>query len=207
MNNRPPSTRGEIIIAVLTVVILLTYATSDYFLWQQGKASETAAKAAESAADTAKQALTIDQRAWLGPTEFGGLKPPGPYIKEGSGLVAIVVNSGKSPALKVRPIVNMRVLRTGEAFEATYPPAKSGEPISVGVVQPQTKITLASKGERPITSTDIKNIQSGDSVMYFFGKLTYWDVSMQSERHTTFCMTLNRALTVLSACDTYNDED
>lgn len=207
MNDRPPSTRGEIIIAVFTGVILVTYFTSDYFLWKQGKTAETAAEAAKSAADTAKQTLIIDQRAWLGPTEFAGLKPPSPYIKEGSGLVAIIVNSGKSPALKVRPVANMKIIPAGEVFEATYPAPKPGERISVGVVQPQTSITMGSRGEKPITTTDIKKIQSGESILYFFGKLTYWDVSMQSEHHTTFCMTLNRTLTVLNACDTYNDAD
>lgn len=63
MEKRPPSTKGEIIIALFTGVILLTYVTSDYFLWRQSKIAETAANAARDAANTAHDALTASNKS------------------------------------------------------------------------------------------------------------------------------------------------
>ena len=63
MNNRPPSTRAEITIAAFTLFILITYLTSNYFLWKQSNIGKQAADAATSAAKTAETGLNDSRKS------------------------------------------------------------------------------------------------------------------------------------------------
>jgi hypothetical protein len=63
MNDRPPSTRGEIAIVCLTAFIFITYLTSNYFLWKQSNISKQGADAATSAAQIAQNTFMAGQKS------------------------------------------------------------------------------------------------------------------------------------------------
>lgn len=62
MNQRPPSTRAEVVLAAFTILIFITYLTSNYFLWKQSVIGKIAADAAASAADTAQKSLASSNK-------------------------------------------------------------------------------------------------------------------------------------------------
>jgi hypothetical protein len=166
------------------------------------------AKESADAAKSSADALTKSERAWLGPTraEISGLLPipPGPPIY----FEVFIVNSGRTPALKVQTNIMARSFPIGTEFVAEYPPSLNALPHYGGsaVVQPRMEIFLRTQPTPPITQEMIDALRSSQIVFYIYGKIDYEDVFERSH-HTTFCYFLHPTLDRMSACKTYNTAD
>ena len=175
-------------------------------------ASEEQAQAARLATQATVDAFRLDQRAWVGPIEMGINNPP---IRAGSTLVATVVlsNSGKTPALHLYALTSIYVFPKDVVLTPRYKVDKTDQP-SNSVIQPGMKemITtlpvqsLSGSGAGVLSPGDFDDIQSGRYIVYVYGKITYRDV-FQREHTTKFCGFLNRNMTTLRACKTYNEAD
>jgi hypothetical protein len=173
------------------------------------KTSDASMIAANVAEQTLKSNIDIarrDQRAWVGPVQVlqptlkDAINKP-VYVVEGPRVTfeARIINSGKSPARKVRANANCYLL----SAEKPLSPGYSQPMIPVGVLQPQ--VPYAIRTEIPaLTTLTIENIKRGNEILYVFGRITYEDAF--TEPHwTIFCMKLNPSLDNFSACNTYND--
>ena len=249
MNNRPPSTRGEIAVAVLTALIFITYLTSDYFLWRQSRIAKQAADAATSAAQTAKATLEastksadttliemqrqstamsnaaqatqkqatisqksldasiaasrLDQRAWVGPVSVDriAVKPDSPFE-----VGVTIKNAGRTPALHVQSDMVLRDHIVGNPMQFVYP--SSVNPTrSIDTLQPNMEINLVANTHGvALTKSQIDAFSQGTHIFYAYGRITYRDI-FGIERHTTFCIYVERALNGLESCDEYNETD
>jgi hypothetical protein len=181
--------------------------------------AELTEKARVSSEESSKQAFqaTIDnfhheQRAWVGPIEMGINEPP---IHVGSRLVATIVltNSGKTPALNVSTLAAIAFWDKRLPVDPHFKIDNTDQP-SNSVIQPGMKETITTlpissplnSGAGVVGTNDLAEIESGESIVYVFGRITYRDV-FQKEHRTTFCGFLNRNLTTLRACKTYNQAD
>ena len=184
----------------------------------QGKSAD----AAKTQASNSERALraTIDnfhleQRAWVGPTEATDPqftvdgKPE--YVRAGEKTIlgVYIVNSGKTPAKKMRTRTNMKAMKKSDHFFADYPPAPPNAEIvkGVSVLQPGMRIALRSLPTGvPLTAEHILGFSSGEWILYFYGDIRYQDVFGNSHV-TTFCVELGRDLSSLHQCATYNDSN
>lgn len=204
MNDRPPSTRGEIIIVFLTCLIFVTYVTSDYFLWKQSKVAERAANAAAAAANLAKQNMELSERAWVGAThsEKSRLVP-----NHDATFVITIKNVGRTPAFVThssagRALVPAK-LRFRPSFALTSLP--KGGIASRVVLEPQMEITVKPPPLRRVPNAEIHAIKQGTLVLYVFGRVRYSDIF--GGNHTTrYCVRLMPDLN-FQACSVYNEAD
>ncbi len=241
MNNRPYWT--DRIIAIFTGLILLTYVTSDYFLWRQlqstektlkhsgesfqktlgemksqTKAQQDAANAAEGQLAQAQRALgaTIDsfrleQRAWVGKSEASG---SGFTVGSKAAITIRLTNSGRTPAEKLRTLVDGGSIKKGESFKIFYPESANaafvsppGKAIfSEGTIQPQSSQTISVPMNPTITQRHLDVIRDGSFIVYGFGKITYDDI-FGHHHLTTFCVFLQPDLSTVADCDIYNYAD
>jgi hypothetical protein len=127
------------------------------------------------------------------------------YLKEGSPIIlgTIITNSGKSPALKVRTLINARDLPSGVKFSPDY--GKYPNP-AITVIQPNMQLSLSTNPMPSLTASDIDIFRSGKRIVYLFGKITYEDV-FERPHSTTFCMSLAPSLDTFVSCETYNEAD
>jgi hypothetical protein len=213
---------GAVIAGILAIASILQWietrhavnvATISAVAAQKGAAaSEDQAKAARLATQATVDAFRLDQRAWVGPIEMGINDPP---IRTGSRLVATVVltNSGKTPALHLYALTSIYVFSKDVVLTPRYKVDKTDQP-SYSVLQPGMKElittlpveTVSGSGAGVLSSGDFEDIQSGKYIVYVYGKITYRDV-FQREHTTKFCGFLNRNMTTLRACKTYNEAD
>ena len=150
-----------------------------------------------------------DQRAWIGPIEVtpawrdAANNPI--FIKEGASAVfgVVIVNSGKSPALKVKSKIKFITLPADREFAPNYDKLQSQS--SVVVIQPQMRLTVPTAlSSKAVTASDINIIKNGGAILYLFGEITYEDV-FKIPHLTTFCMALAPTLDGFIAHKTYND--
>lgn len=174
-------------------------------------ANRKAADAAKTAADTASQALQLDQRAWIGPVEIVGPKftvdGKPTYVAAGqkTTLGVFITNSGKSPGLKVKTKTRLKAVDSGEVFVSDYPPTESNITDSVSVVQPGMRMELDSLPSGVALVPDhIRKIREETGKVYFYGEITYVDI-FTIPHVTHFCVVLAPDLQHLITCETYND--
>jgi hypothetical protein len=169
---------------------------------------ETTLEQTKKSLDASIEMARRDQRAWIGPIEVtpawrdAANNPI--YIKEGAPAVfgVVIVNSGKSPALKVKSKIKFIVLPAEREFAPNYNKIQSK---SVVVIQPEMRMTMKTAvSPRAVTASDINIIKNGGSIVYLFGEITYEDV-FKIPHLTTFCMTLAPTLDSFIAHKTYND--
>jgi hypothetical protein len=197
--------------AACAVALVLITATYTYFAKLQAGAAITAANAAASAANTANTSIQLDQRAWIGPIQVVDPKfavdgKPS-YVTAGQKTMfgVYIINSGKSPGLKVKIKDRLKAVDTGEVFVADYPPAASSIIDSVSVLQPGMRMEFDSlPSEIALLPEHIKKIREGSGRLYFYGQITYEDIFKVSHA-THFCFMLSPDLERLEACSTYND--
>jgi hypothetical protein len=182
-------------------------------------ADERIASAMEGTLGEAKRSLDatitqnrLDQRAWVGPIEMGINDPP---VHVGSRLVATIVltNSGKTPALDVATLASIEFVDKDAILNPHYQIDKTDQ-VSRSVIQPGMKEIITTlpvssptgSGAGTMGTKDFTEIQSGKSIVYVFGKITYRDV-FGGKHFATFCGFLNRNMTTLRPCKTYSQAD
>ena len=189
--------------------------------------------------DTVKN-FRMEQRAWVGPTHA----LTDAYIEEGKkscvkeGQPAkcgiIIINSGKTPARKLRGVVSLLTLKAAEKLVPSFDIDNATLPHSNVVMQPGTQLLLlptinslqiklprflieptdvkvvgnaeVSVKEMLFSKDDISDLASGKKILYMFGLITYEDIFKQSH-WTKFCMYLSPDLTTFTGCSKYNETD
>lgn len=213
---------------IALVVITFYYARAAY---RQAVASETAANAARDAVCVAGRTLNetirsnqaqetanklaaktttdnfhLDQRAWLGASDYTyTITESGPITS-----TAIVLNTGKSPARDILcRITGVTKLKTDvlQDSDIVYPPDL---PIlKQGTIFPNQHFPLTAGGP-PMESEKQKvwfeNVQSGKWTQYFFGKVRYKD-TFGRDHWTHFCTQFVPATKSGTPCRIYNTTD
>jgi hypothetical protein len=142
----------------------------------------------------------LDQRAWVGPVE--ALMPKSAESPEPH-LGVKIMNSGKTPARKLRSQISTQYLPAGAEFVPIYKDV-SMKP-SISVIQPGMRINLLSLATLGImTRQEMDGVRAGRNILYLYGLLTYEDI-FGRPHWTKFCLYLQKDLTGFSVCDIYND--
>lgn len=168
---------------------------------QSQLAMEASIAQSKVALDASIKVARHDQRAWVGMVASTGLK-----LEVGLNSTAsfIVLNAGKTPALKVAGRVERVLLPKGEKFVPVYTDIRRQK--SVSVIQPGTTKAYNTVSPGPFTKEAEDVLKSNSQVLYFYGKFDYEDVFKQPH-HSTFCMFLLPDLKTLVYCDVYNEAD
>jgi hypothetical protein len=187
--------------------------------------------------DTIKN-FRVEHRAWVGTMQAvtaaymeGGKNR---YVKEGQPAKCgvIIINSGKTPARKLRGVVSLLTLKAGEELNPKFEIDNTTIPHSNVVMQPGTQLMLLSSlnslyvklpgilvetsddsmvsmgdvSVKPFSKADIDDLANGKKVLYMFGLITYDDIFNQSH-WTKFCMYLSADLSTFTGCSKYNETD
>jgi hypothetical protein len=160
----------------------------------------------EESSRSAQQTFRDDQRAWIVAV---GVDPPDPPFAEGKQprFSVAITNSGKTPAMKVRPQVAAWPYLKGQTFVPVYTDDPAGLVHSTTIVSPGLRPVLkTSPLVIPLKQPGLDMVKAGSIIYYIYGKIAYEDVSKRSHI-TTFCFFLNPDLTAYGACETYNEAD
>ena len=188
--------------------------------------------------DTIKN-FRVEHRAWVGTMQaVGAVYMEGGknrYVKAGQPpkCGVLIINSGKTPARKLRGVVSLLTLKDGEELTPKFEIDKdSAIPHSNLVMQPGTQLMLLSSlnslyvklpdvlvetsddsmvstgdvSVKPFSKADIDDLANGKKVLYMFGFITYEDIFNQSH-WTKFCMYLSADLATFTGCSKYNETD
>jgi hypothetical protein len=180
-------------IAIAAIISAIATGVTTFFIWRQIQGSH------------------LDQRAWVGPIEvlpgdftIGNKKvllvPDIPGAKFG----VLIANSGKTPALHTTYAINRKYLASKERFIPTYEGADN-QAQSVSVIQPNMRMVLTTLPmNRGLTNEEIRQLGSGEEILYVFGHIEYTDVFKQLHT-TTFCFSATWDLAGMVTCNEYND--
>jgi len=154
--------------------------------------------------DATIAASRLDQRAWVGAIEISAFD-----FKEGAKRIfnIIIINTGKTPALKVKIIATSRAQRRIEKFVPIY--ENLPQELSVVTIFPGMRMNMESgTDDAPrLIAEDLNVLRFGEIVLRVYGKISYED-TFGGVHHTTFCMAFPKGLPSLpGACPTYNDAD
>jgi hypothetical protein len=147
----------------------------------------------------AREALTVDQRAWIGPIEAiipeSDSEPYGVWIS----------NSGRTPGLNVVTTMSQLFIPIDEKFVPRY--NSPGGPYSSSVIQPGMRIRVNGLGTRKaFGANEERGILTGTHRMYLYGRIEYRDI-FKRPRWTTFCLYMASNFKSFEACETYNDAE
>jgi hypothetical protein len=171
-------------------------------------ATKSSLEQSKRALDTSIEMSRRDQRAWIGLTELNAKwrdaanKPV--YVKEGETYTVevVIVNSGRTPALKVSIATEI----VGRAAEENFvPPSyKNVKRQSLGVLQPQGKFTIPLTSNGALNASAIESLRNGSQILYLYGEIQYGDVFGISHR-TTYCSTLAPTFDLFRVYSFYNE--
>ena len=180
----------------------------------QGWEMRKATIAATNAANTAHDALILDQRAWVG---VQGTESEEFSVANGFIVTVVFSNSGKTPAHSVQSSAGYKtspVPVSGptkkEIAALEFRPAQS--------IAPQSKYNMTlgkiaiGEGATPRQMEGVRNllaqfpdIQKGNLVLYYYGILRYDDI-FNMTHETQFCIYLADPKTKrVGVCDAFND--
>jgi hypothetical protein len=199
--------------ATLIFVILTTIGIF-YQAWifnSTDQAAHETAGAAISAVETAKKAMILDQRAWIG---IESMDPIPSIPKSGETFAAAVriKNTGKTPSRdtvivgRIDPIpIQSRPIYSYDADVKR--PSGSLAP-NAGASIPFTPLNDAStKKPAPLTDDNIASITNGKIKIFVHGRIDYKDI-FDEPHWTTFCAFLAIPLDGhFTRCETNNDTD
>ncbi|MBZ5530070.1 MAG: hypothetical protein LAO20_01445 [Acidobacteriia bacterium] len=151
--------------------------------------------------ETARLAMRVEQRAWVGPmlTEIAP-EPlePNKFIEIG----VTISNTGKTPAYKVTGYAMYDFVANG-AKPNLSTIRQSSEEISKGTLFPGATAHFL-KTTHPVQPSD--DVLNGRSTIYVFGIITYVDI-FNRNHWTHFCFWYAPWEKRFLTCDTYNDTD
>ena len=143
----------------------------------------------------------LDQRAWLGYLETTDISVK---ANEKTRIKQWFINTGKTPAIKIHGRSSSVALLRDKPFGPVY--RETDKAPSASILMPNQRIFFDSTAETLNNQRGIDLLVSGDLVMYFFGELCYADI-FKLPHYVSFCTFLNRDLTTVSNCQTYNETD
>jgi hypothetical protein len=209
--------KRRLCVEILTLCALCVYTVVNGGMWW---ATKTAAEAARDNADISKQALHIDQRAWI-----GVIVGRGPITNQQPITMPIrLINTGKTPALRVHGPIVVNLLREDEEPDFNYTSGHhphytvAGQDILTNLPQDLPFAVLPGHVEpsEPITQILVtekikKQIERGELYIVVHGEITYDDV-FGVTHWTRFCNYAHnvvgfREKSVANTCGPYNDVD
>lgn len=177
---------------------------------QAKTAMDASSKQSKASLDSTIENFHLDQRAWVGvseisPAEYveGGIKV---YVKDGQKIKGevIIKNTGKTPAFKVRTLITLHYLKSGEKIvidkkELTTLSASNRimHPGMTGYLQTSELPGVPNKA-------DIENIVNRRFFVYITAFITYEDV-FKRPHFTEYCAVLMPDLGSFGLCKTNND--
>lgn len=184
------------------MLVLFTAVYSGVSIWQ-GYIAQQSADVAKRAADIAKdsfdstvKSFRLDQRAWVGVTEY-----PQPELKAGRVAYTVAIkNVGKTPALKILPNLSFDLVPEGKGFSPTY----EGERRSCSMLQPGMTLAVPTAATLMLEEDQVEFLKSGRLTLYLYGKISYEDV-FDRAYCSTFCVFYDRNMEIQS-CNYYNKE-
>ncbi|MCX6608512.1 MAG: hypothetical protein NTV52_33665 [Acidobacteria bacterium] len=154
------------------------------------------------------EASRLDQRAWVGVTSVtlpecsDGTKPVFFYAGCASRLGVNVENLGRSIARKYSLRAGAYIGESGLSVKPVYGPISDS---SVTVLFPRMTVsTYTPPFGNPTNEDQVTALRSGRATLFFFGEITYEDVS-GTKRQTTFCFRLTKDLAGMVSCGSYNE--
>lgn len=160
------------------------------------------AGASEQNIRAVQESSRVDERAWMSP--LGDHR----FTEDSGGgfhqALITVKNVGKTPALDVRASANALVLHPNETPTISFsePGIRSTKE---GAVHPQGGREVWVRFKYPAGDSEVvKQLRSGDLVLYFFAEITYNDIFGRLH-FTHVCVRFDKDLVAASSCDTYND--
>jgi hypothetical protein len=175
--------------------------------WMQSEALKQSSKSLQATIDQ----FHLDQRAWVGPIDVD----PAPFL-EGTEHVYLktgekprfsfeISNSGKTPALQLTTRLATQVYKSSERFLPDF--NKPTTPSTVAVLFPGAKLRVETSESHGVVAPEhVSALTSGDFVFYVYGEILYDDV-FGAHHKTTFCTFVQKSLTKLTSCSTYNHSD
>jgi hypothetical protein len=185
---------------------------------------QKATRATQDAANAAKDGVTVaeksigatidnfhlDQRAWVGVTQFGSssaTQNDAPYIEAGKEVrfIARFTNSGKTPAKTTRTDIAFQFLPKGVQLSPTLKEPNPPITASTFIVQPGATHFLQTL-PTVFSAPQIVAATQGQLVLYVYGTIRYQDV-FGKEHSTEFCAFITPSLKSFDGCPSYNDSD
>jgi hypothetical protein len=167
----------------------------------QGKeALDQSLAASQNSLNANIEASRLEQRAWVGPTEITnseitiGTKPV---------FTVIIQNTGKTPAFKFHTILVRKPRLKEHKFTPTYDMAVEG-PNTLGNILPGMRAIIKIPWSTEITADSLEHLKTGKVIINVNGKINYLD-AFGRPHYSTFCTELDKNLTSMKGCETYND--
>jgi hypothetical protein len=211
-----------VFLSTLSVVVLSFYASIVYLQWKEmidatGAAQQAVVEARYNRLQSDKvfratvDQFRLEQRAWVGPVEIG----PPPYEEGGKKVYIklgekpkfsfVIANSGKTPALKFTSKITSHVYRSTEEFVPYY--EKPTTIPTVGTIYPGVRMSLNTLESTGVAEPfHVSTLSSGEYIFYVYAQITYEDI-FGTPHKTTFCVFVDKTLTQMLSCNTYNHGD
>ena len=195
--------KRQFVVAVITLIVLVIYTSiAGYQAWQMRRATDAARDSADATTNAVKDsrnAVQLDERAWIGPVDS-------PIIDWEVGkkfAVAIPLkNTGKTPGTNVTTLMAIRPLSPQKMPLFTDLVTPTGH----GVLQPSAVTYLAVFGDGAISRADFDAVKSGKLTIWVYGRITYDDI-FGRHHWTTFAQTFNPIKRGLDTYGTNNEVD
>lgn len=167
---------------------------------------KAAADNAKASIEATKEAMRLDQRAWLGASDYTySIAESGPIDSSAS-----VTNTGKTPALNIlcktsgTTKVKGYVLRDSDiVYPSEMPIVKEGTLFPNQHFPLKANATAMNSEKQKIW---FDNVQSGDWIQYFFGEVRYKD-AFGRDHWTHFCTQFVPGTKSGTPCPIYNETD
>jgi hypothetical protein len=168
-------------------------------------AATQAVKAAQSSIEQVERNAHLDQRAWVAVTDINAT---GPEVGKIWNIQLIAQNTGKTFAKSLKIFARRQTLPKGRIpdFESEERKAFLGEEGSVLAPNGHTDIPMVSDHPSPVDETYFGKINSGDQIVFLYGRLTYDDI-FTCPHWTTFCLTFDPSSGGFMFYKTHNGAD
>jgi len=173
---------------------------------KSARAAESAANSASDQIKLSREAIHSSERPWITDTAKN-IPPLTPNVK--FTMYIQILNSGKSPALQARVVMQSRYFKK---FPLPNPPydLSVGTPAqSLAILTPNVPIALQLP-DTLLFDEPFRKIQSGEVAYFIYGQIHYTDAFSPSHEHVTHFCTQYRpdpTRTLWVACPFYNDAD
>jgi hypothetical protein len=153
-----------------------------------------------------KHQLTIDQRAWVAALRIQGVSPEADKIWQ---TPVVIKNSGKTFAKAVKAAVLRRAIPKGQLPQFVQ---EENELLtqnqSAAILAPNSEYGAGSEatGLTNVTQEHLSLVNSGELVVFIFGKVTYNDI-FGCSHWTTFCFSFDPKTNTFPVCETHNEPD
>lgn len=195
-------TLGHRDLTIWTSFVAVCLAVLTGFCWLQNYHWNKDANAAntETAGDIARR----DQRAWVAPIAFSGEpKPNQPFT-----AYVRYKNTGKTLAKNVRIVFCAYGVRKGEKPNLNVVDKEPSEGGGNFMLPPngESESYHSFNNGVVLTENDVRLVNSGEVVVFAFGKIYYGDI-FNCDHWTTFCVTFDPTQKRYSVYSEYNEAD